>query len=424
MHWLALALVLTLADPPPVRYVNSREIILSFEASASASEPACRARAMVSIDAGASWTPASVQRPSVNTLRYRAPADGRYWLHLVLEDESGGTSGEPAGGTAGHTVVVVDTTEPTFQIHRTAVRDPSPNQPGGAVVLYVTLSDENLGPAPARVYYRLEGEKAWNDGGPADFTAGLLVWSPPEGAQRRVDLRVLVADLAGNRCVERVEGLTLPSGLCEPAPAGAPASAPAPSEDPCNDELRDPAAADAATRPEAPRDAKTSPAPSAEQIAADDEKARRLRELAGRLASQGRYELAAARLEDALKLRPEDAELSAMLGGALASMSRNADARRHFENALRVEPRQIVALEGLARLALEEKRFAEARDRLQVAVPLSDAPLRLRLRLGDAEYQLGRVDAALGHWRAVAAHAAATPEERGSAQKRITRFQP
>ena len=79
---------------------------------------------------------------------------------------------------------------------------------------------------------------------------------------------------------------------------------------------------------------------------------------AGRARWQRRYDAALPHFQEAVRLRPEDAEIRTNLGALLASQGDLAAAIQSFEEALRLNPNDKVARDHLARArtALTNKR--------------------------------------------------------------------
>ncbi|HYD11426.1 MAG TPA: sulfotransferase [Allosphingosinicella sp.] len=80
------------------------------------------------------------------------------------------------------------------------------------------------------------------------------------------------------------------------------------------------------------------------------------------LSRQSRFEAAAASFGDALAREPRFAPALANRGMALLALGREAEALADFEGAAAVDPDNLIALDGLAALALRRGAAAEARE--------------------------------------------------------------
>ncbi len=407
---LAAIQMTALAAPP--RYVATRELALDWLAAEGA--PVTTAELWVSTDGGRSWQ-AAASANAGSVLRYAAAGDGRYDFYIVLRNSAGSSSPPPAPGTRPLISAIVDTTPPLLQIHGLAEPEPSAGE-GAAVALRATLIEENLSERPLRVFYR-SGE-LWQDGGPAVWDGSKLVWQPPPGAPAPIQLRVVASDLAGNQSAAEFNcprppangpPPEEPSARAQPAPATVmPVVVPALARDPADVVLAG-AAAPAANQPPA-----TAPA-----VAPDTA---HLRKLAARFINSGQYDLAAARLEEAASAGPPDAELLTELGGALYRGGRFEDARARFEEALAASPDHVGALEGLALVALTQKRYPLVREHLLHLQRLRPESGRLWLRSGDVEHRLGNLAAARAAWQRVLEVSEADEDLRGSARLRLDYF--
>ena len=113
----------------------------------------------------------------------------------------------------------------------------------------------------------------------------------------------------------------------------------------------------------------------------------------------GRYGLAAARLEDALELNPDDPDLISALGGASYRRGDFEDAERKFRAALGLNADHLESVEGLALLDATLKRYPQARERSRHLLKLKPESAKIWLFLGDVEHKLGNLQPALDAWR-------------------------
>ena len=131
-----------------------------------------------------------------------------------------------------------------------------------------------------------------------------------------------------------------------------------------------------------------------------------------RAARWGEAELAAARLEEALRRDPADAEVWHALGLALVHLGDFAGARTAYERGLIADPRALENHLGLASLALKQERPAQALthyDRVLMHKPEFSAghlgrswALILLGRLDEAMEAIARAEKLGGHAKIVA----------------------
>jgi tetratricopeptide (TPR) repeat protein len=125
------------------------------------------------------------------------------------------------------------------------------------------------------------------------------------------------------------------------------------------------------------------------------------------LQEQARTAEAIALFEDALRLRPDSAEIHVNLAGALRTGGKTERAIRHYREAIRLEPGVENAASNLANLLRSEGRKQEA-------VLLLQQALRLDPSSAEAENNLGAALADDGHWPEAIAHYLAAIELRPS----------
>jgi hypothetical protein len=401
---IALPAAAARSDPPPIRYVNTRQVLLTVNPADE--QPIDRARLWFSTDEFQTWQDAA-NRPLENcTLTFEATKDGKYLFYIVLENEAGRSAPPPTPGSEPHLAVVVDTALPTIQIHQAQA---AASDAGREIRLDVSLIEENLGPAGLRVFYRTGPQAPWQDGGSAACIDGEITWHPPQEINPEVDIRVVATDLAGNQAFDAIHRVpTTPAtaatatGPTKPGPAiRPPATTTAPGEppparvvvepvkpvtvapvDPIS--LDEPASEPPASKPKPP------PAPN--------QQAERLRTLAKRYLAQGRFSLAGARLQDALKLLPNDPNLQVDLGSVLYRARQYDQADRLFQHALAAAPDHLGAIEGLALVAATKNRYSHARAHLQRLLRLDPESGRHWLYYGDIEHKLGNAAEAHAAW--------------------------
>lgn len=385
--WKPLTLLIcaipALADGP--RWSSSRDVVLSCEAVG----PVTKTSLWMSSDDGRRWTQ-SPHRFDGGCIHATLPADGRWSFYIVLENDAGASAAPPADGSLPHATIVVDTAAPTFQI-LSARADRGTGVEGRAQILLRTaLVEENLGQRAIRAFYRTAGAETWRDGGAIEPSRvgdqRELCWLAPSDAGDRLQLMIVVTDLAGNRASDVSDVIRLEQPATAPAsqPAPQPAAASAPTSQPAS--AADPAISDLAGPPDL----------------AALRRAEALRRRAQQNLLTGETGLALARFEEALAADPSDVTTYTQLGSALLRANRLDDARARFDAALKLSDRSVDAIEGLAQVAVGQERFADARDLLRRIVEQSPDSARTWLRLGDVEFKLGRRAEAIAAWQKAA----------------------
>ncbi|MGD8452319.1 MAG: tetratricopeptide repeat protein [Phycisphaerae bacterium] len=406
-------------------YVASRDVLLTF--AATANTPVTGVELWVSCDNGQTWQKEPAERTDQQTVRYTAPADGRYALYLILRNAVGQSANPPTVGTRPHALLVLDTVAPTLQLHEilppVAARpalvdlDPlvsedlsqspwaqqalSPATPAPITIpIRATVIDENLGPQGLRVFYRGIGEEEWHDGGTAPTSDGLIIWQQPDDLPDPFEVRVVATDLAGNQAHDELA--SVPDA---PAPTSQPTETVIVSVAPASDAAMEPIAPVEPAAPVIVEDVEPlvleDEAPASPPKPTNRPESEQLHRLGLRFMNERQYALAAARLEDALKLSPEDADLQVDLGSALYWSQRYSEADAYFEKALKSYPNHTGAIEGLALVAATEKRYPQAREHLHRLLKLMPESDVTWLRCGDIEHKLGNRDKAVEAWEHV-----------------------
>lgn len=402
----------------------TREVLLDLQLSAERAEWVF---AWVSTDGGWIWAPAELE-VGTDGLCYVAPGSGRYDLYFVVE-AGGAISDEfPSPGCRPHLSLTIDELPPVVQVRSAALRESGDGRM--QVEIDAIVSDENLGPEGVRLFTRVGADSAWRDAGPLVRGRGTSWRTQPLEPAAALDLRVVVTDLAGNsrwdelrsvalsqpaapathapqraRAGEQADGVHLAADATPLSSAPAPETA-APARVAAENAARSRAADVAAPAPETPEPAAV-------------RKAAQLRGLAQRFRDEGRYELALARLDDALELTPRDCELLVERGAVLFQLQRPDEAQRAFAEALTLHADLPGALEGLALVAATRGEYARACERLERLVAIEPGRAAAWLRLGDMRHRLGRVDEAIAAWRRAAAAAPKDVTLQNSVRKRL-----
>ncbi len=117
------------------------------------------------------------------------------------------------------------------------------------------------------------------------------------------------------------------------------------------------------------------------------------------LVSLGRVPEAIAHYEQALRIRPDLAEVHCYLGIALMDSGRIPEAIEHFDQALRINPDLTDAHLNLGIALMRSDRIPEAIAHLQQALRLQPEYADAHLNLGIASYQTGKREEAVEHFQ-------------------------
>lgn len=417
----------------PERYVATRDVLLQYDVANAAQVTTVELH--VSTDSGRSWAVATSVDAGRGTRRYTAPADGKYCFYIILRNESGASAPPPAAGTPPLCVAVIDTTPPLLQFHDVRLDQPPDAPP--TVALRASLVEENLSDEGLRVFYRAP-DGPWSDGGLAQHSADCsYVWPLPRNILPPLDLRLVAADRAGNRATSETRRLPAESASTETTTmAATPTTQPAPSEpqfvdlQPVAPVLVEPVSGLVAPEPVPPEKTPAAQPPDARPAAPQpdpatiEEQLTVLRTMADGFMREGRFTLAAARLQDAVQLAPQDADLQVDLGSVLYRLRQYDQAQARFDSAASLDPAHAGALEGLALVAATQKRYPDAREHLRAYLRLAPESGSGWLRYGDIEHRLGNEAQAFTAWEKALQIADSEPAVRDQAQRRLAYFRP
>ena len=380
------------AEPIPASplFLNSRTIILSCQ---SANEAAIdTVHVWVSTGEPISWHKAKVGKTDLGAVQYEAHSDGKYSFYIVLENKQGRSAADPIAGSKPHLSVIVDTTPPTLQLH--AIKRLIASEKADRLRLRLSLVDENLGTAGTRLFYRANSETGWQDAGPVMYASGIISWQPPADLPSSIDLRVCATDLAGNQAVDELADVRIND--LETMPGRTVAAESAPVLEP----VVVPPVEPVTVTPLSPviLGEVTAQTPTSQPSMQKSRQAERLHEQALRFLSEGRLSLASTRLNDALKITPDNPDLQTDLGSILFRAKQYNKAAQHFQQAIEDAPEHIGAIEGLALVAVNQKRYPDARTYVQQLLKLCPDSGEHWMHLGDVEHMLGNNLEARAAW--------------------------
>lgn len=408
---LLLPAVAFAAEADNVRFVDQRTLRLTYRIANAA--PIEQAELYISRDRGRSWHPHPIEIRQPGELSLTVDADGRYDFYIILANAGGTSAPPPTPGTEPHGRILVDTTPPLVQLHAASVEHR--DEAGATLKLQASLIEEYLHDRGVRLFYRTDTTGIWRDAGAIELHGKSATALLPALTEPRCEIRLVTADLAGNRAASAIKTVVLrPEPPAESIVAAQPVSLENTPQPSATDEAK------ASPEPQAATDSSETAAEPAELPPA----ATQLRERALRHLDEGRYKLAAARLSDALGLAPQHPDLLIDLGTTLYRSEDLSGAEQTFEQALAAAPGNLDATEWLAVVAQTQKRYPQARKHLQQLLAQQPESGIFWLRFGDVEHRLGRVSDAIDAWERTLQAKEADAETRARARTRLQRIAP
>ena len=113
------------------------------------------------------------------------------------------------------------------------------------------------------------------------------------------------------------------------------------------------------------------------------------------LARQGRLDIAADRLRQALRIRPDFAEAHFELGNLLSREAKLEEATRHYKEAVRIDPSSAGTHHNLAIALAEQGNLTEAIQHFRKAIEFSSSNAGIYFNWGTAMSKGGRFDEAI-----------------------------
>ncbi|HTU64561.1 MAG TPA: tetratricopeptide repeat protein [Steroidobacteraceae bacterium] len=126
------------------------------------------------------------------------------------------------------------------------------------------------------------------------------------------------------------------------------------------------------------------------------------------LASQQREEEAQAKLLEAVRIAPQNADAHVQLGNVHDDLARPVDAEREYRLALALDPKSAAAHYNLGLLLLDLNRPDDAGGEFRAALALRPRDTEIRRALTEAEKALNRADRESPGLRSVVRHPAKT----------------
>lgn len=411
---IVLSAVATTAVAQEPAYLNHRAVILAVEtANAADVDVALYVRSPSEPD----WRSATFDRLHAHAIRYVAPRDGRYDFFLVLTNHAGQSSPQPEAASRAHAEIVVDTLPPLLQVHGVS-RQSAATAQAEQLRIDLTFIEDNAGSQAVRVFYRAADEKTWRDGGALAVNRASGIWRIPADARGQIELNIIATDRAGNRTSQEVVGVDTGRIIANSKNSAATPRA--------VERQTSPPAAEPAPIAEKTLMPQQNPQtiPIAETNPPDDAALRfaSLRAKAKAFVERGEYDLALARVGDALKLQPDDRECRNLAGAAHFWSGRYAKAAEHYRDVLNRDADNVTALEGLALVASTTRDYRTARKLLTRLTELQPEQGQHWLRLGDVSSRLADEAAAVRAWRKAAATPNADEKLRRQVRRRLDVF--
>lgn len=164
-----------------------------------------------STDRGRTWRQYANARSDARSFPFSAPRDGEYWFAVRTRDREGRLYPPTLEGVAPGLRVIVDTAPPEATLRLLA-------PVGGQVGVRWEIFDDFLVAESLRIEYRTRQGSGWSPVNVEPKPAGEAHWSP--GAGGPIDIRLRVADRAGNETVKEIGG-SAPTGVIGGGPAAA-----------------------------------------------------------------------------------------------------------------------------------------------------------------------------------------------------------
>jgi len=205
---LVAMLGLGLAQPPATsdyHPFNSRNIKFPIQFAPDKVKSVRKVELHVSNDGGQVWQLAAVAPPTQDVFAYVAPADGRYWFHIVTEDLAGKKDPPDLTKEAPAMKVLFDTKAP-------AVAIASARRSGDEVLVEWKIDDQFPKDEATKVHFRpANATEGWQEVTiPANSRNGVR-FAP--GVSGPIAVRVSASDLVGNKneSVKEIEGAVAPA---------------------------------------------------------------------------------------------------------------------------------------------------------------------------------------------------------------------
>lgn len=177
-----------------VRTVGTRYLRISYQVNASAL-PLDSVALWYTTDLGRTWDLFGDDADLRSPVPFEAPGEGLYGFYLVLGNQTGESSGNPAPGTRPQQQILVDTSPPLVQAHSASRRGEDDHQ---VFLIRWTAYDSHFEARPVTLEYTLEGEHVWRVIARNIANSEQYDWEVPAGMGGAATIRISVMDMAGN----------------------------------------------------------------------------------------------------------------------------------------------------------------------------------------------------------------------------------
>ncbi len=326
-------------------------------------------------DQGRSWWHYGSDADCTPPMIFRAPGEGLYGLYIVAANRAGCSSGPPQPGTPPQSTCLVDLTPPVVQFHGASTGPDFDTT--RTVQLTWSAYDGHLGSRPVTIYHQKPDQTTWQLIESNLPNSGHYPWPIPRELTGPVSLKLSVSDPAGNVGEQVWSELTIdpPSSL---------ASEPASSQP-------------VAQTPPQPR--RTPVEPARADIAA---LARRKVELGTWHLVRGEFDVAAERFREALQLDPTLVDARNDLAGILYKQGRYDLALREYQRTLALDPAHSQALKGVAMTYIQRHEPDLAQAALQKMLLSTPDDPEVWLNLGDLALKMNERNRARTCWEKAA----------------------
>lgn len=194
----------TKSSASAVPHYSNRQLEITTSTARVGAAPVRSYQLWFTRDGGRSWEKTPEVHRGAPPIPFNAPSDGHYGFLVTALDLAGKSTPPPQPGTQPEFQCVVDTQAPVLEVFRPTGGEPI--YAGGQTILQWRTHDPNVGERPVRIEYRRQPENVWQSILPeSSFAAeGSQAWWPPF-VQGQIELRMLVADRAGNEAAWHLE---------------------------------------------------------------------------------------------------------------------------------------------------------------------------------------------------------------------------
>jgi hypothetical protein len=182
---------------PARQLINGDHAVLEYQVEKIGPSGVGKVEIWMTTDHGQSWKCLGEDADHKSPAEVDLPGEGVYGITLVVSNGRGFGGTPPAKGDAPDLLVEVDKTAPTGEL--LAVR-PGTGPDAGALLISWRAQDKNLGATPIELYCATQKDGPWQPIVKGHRNDGLYRWVVPNELGAEAYIRLVVTDLAGNRC--------------------------------------------------------------------------------------------------------------------------------------------------------------------------------------------------------------------------------